>query len=101
MLKATGNNSEQYSRINWDASKFIGEELYIKVVDNSTGGFGHINVDDFSFPVQPKVIRDIPDINVVINEGDKYGLPQMVEAIMSDGSKEKVNVTWSLTKCKK
>ena len=96
LLKATGNNSEQYSRVNWDATQFVGEELYIKVVDNSTGGFGHINVDDFHVPVPAKVISDIPNINVIINEGDNYLLPQKVEAIISDGSKEKVNVTWSL-----
>ncbi|TWE01027.1 sucrose-6-phosphate hydrolase SacC (GH32 family) [Neobacillus bataviensis] len=101
LLKATGNNSEQYSRVNWNASKFIGEELYLKVVDNLTGGFGHINVDDIHVPVQAKVISDIPDINVATNEGEKYVLPQMVEAIMSDGSKEKVNVTWSLARVAK
>ncbi|WP_342042409.1 Ig-like domain-containing protein [Bacillus sp. OTU2372] len=101
LLKATGNNSEQYSRINWDATQFVGEELYIKVVDNSKGGFGHINVDDFHIPVQAKVISDIPDINISIKESDKYVLPQMVEAIMSDGSKEKVYVTWSLTRVSK
>lgn len=30
----------------------ISVELYIKVVDQSTGGFGHINVDDFNVPVK-------------------------------------------------
>lgn len=52
------NKSEQrrlvneYQRKIWDASQYIGEELYIKVVDQSTGGFGHINVDDFNVPVK-------------------------------------------------
>jgi hypothetical protein len=50
-------------------------------------------VDDFYVPVQAKVISDIPDINKTITEGDKYDLPQTVEAIKSDGNKEKVNVT--------
>ena len=30
-----------------DASKYLGEQVYIKVVDNSIVGFGHVNVDDF------------------------------------------------------
>lgn len=43
---------EEYQRKIWDASEYIGEELYIKVVDQSTGGFRHINVDDFNVPVK-------------------------------------------------
>nr|WP_239587607.1 GH32 C-terminal domain-containing protein [Bacillus pakistanensis] len=37
---------EQYRRYVWDASNFLGEVVYIKVVDNATGGWGHINIDD-------------------------------------------------------
>ncbi|WP_370297857.1 GH32 C-terminal domain-containing protein [Ammoniphilus sp. YIM 78166] len=37
--------NEQYRRYVWDASKFLGEVVYIKVVDNATGGWGHINLD--------------------------------------------------------
>lgn len=52
IFKATATNYEEYQRKIWDASAYIGEELYIKVVDQATGGFGHINVDDFNVPVQ-------------------------------------------------
>ena len=31
----------------WDVSEFIGQEAAIEIVDNSTGGWGHINADDF------------------------------------------------------
>lgn len=43
---------DEYQRKIWDTSEYIGEELYIMVVDESTGGFGHINVDDFNVPVK-------------------------------------------------
>ncbi|EKQ57099.1 hypothetical protein, partial [Clostridium sp. Maddingley MBC34-26] len=46
LFKATGDNNEAYKRVTWDASAYIGTECYIKVVDKSTGGFGHINIDD-------------------------------------------------------
>nr|BAA24360.1 cycloinulo-oligosaccharide fructanotransferase [Niallia circulans] len=52
LFKETATNYEEYQRKIWDASDYIGEELYIKVVDQSTGGFGHLNVDDFNVPVQ-------------------------------------------------
>lgn len=47
LFKATGSEDEKYTRVYWDASSYVGEEVYMKVVDNSTGGWGHINVDDF------------------------------------------------------
>jgi fructan beta-fructosidase len=52
LFKETATNYEEYQRKIWDASAYLGEELYIKVVDQSTGGFGHINVDDFNVPVR-------------------------------------------------
>ncbi|KAF6628223.1 GH32 C-terminal domain-containing protein [Paenibacillus sp. EKM208P] len=52
LFKETATNYEEYQRKIWDASNYIGEELYIKVVDQSKDGFGHINVDDFNVPVQ-------------------------------------------------
>ncbi|WP_139905568.1 cell wall-binding repeat-containing protein [Clostridium thermarum] len=96
LMKATGKNTEQYSRVTWDASAYMGEELYIKVVDNFTGGFGHINVDDFHVPVDAKVITDIPTINAEVTVGGSYSLPEKVTAIMSDGTKEQVPVQWIL-----
>lgn len=51
LLKATGTNSEAYTRVFWDASAHVGTTCYIKIVDNNTGGWGHINVDDFNVPV--------------------------------------------------
>ncbi|MFD0670845.1 GH32 C-terminal domain-containing protein [Cohnella sp. GCM10027633] len=56
LFKVTATNYEEYQRKIWDASDYIGEKLYIKVVDQSTGGFGHINVDDFNVPVK-KIIN--------------------------------------------
>ncbi|MFD5018772.1 GH32 C-terminal domain-containing protein [Paenibacillus sp. NPDC058367] len=52
LFKETATNYEEYQRKIWDASQYIGQELYIKVVDQSIGGFGHINVDDFNVPVK-------------------------------------------------
>lgn len=37
----------------WDVTEFMGEEAYIEVVDSSSGGWGHINVDDYVFSSRP------------------------------------------------
>ncbi|WP_332631828.1 GH32 C-terminal domain-containing protein [Halalkalibacter flavus] len=54
LMKATGGNREAYSRVYWDAYDYIGTDCYILLVDNDTGGWGHINVDDFHVPVEVK-----------------------------------------------
>ncbi|WP_235950185.1 GH32 C-terminal domain-containing protein [Paenibacillus apii] len=50
LFKATGLDQESYTRIYWDASDYIGTECYIKIVDNATGSWGHINIDDVNVP---------------------------------------------------
>jgi sucrose-6-phosphate hydrolase SacC (GH32 family) len=70
LFKVTATNYEEYQRKIWDASDYIGEELYIKIVDQATGGFGHINVDDFNVPVRIKkdsepTVPSNPDENVI------------------------------------
>ncbi|MNP80858.1 hypothetical protein D3C76_1790640 [compost metagenome] len=52
IFKETGANTETYTRKYWDGSAYIGTECYIKVVDNGTGSWGHINLDDVNVPVQ-------------------------------------------------
>jgi hypothetical protein len=51
LFSATGANSETYSRVTWDASEYIGEQLKVVVTDTATGGWGHINVDDVNVQV--------------------------------------------------
>ncbi|MFD2671269.1 GH32 C-terminal domain-containing protein [Marinicrinis sediminis] len=55
LMKASGGNKESYTRIYWDASDYIGQQLYIKIVDRETGAWGHLNVDDVNVPVEPPV----------------------------------------------
>ncbi|MGO4273990.1 GH32 C-terminal domain-containing protein, partial [Paenibacillus sp. TAF58] len=50
LFKATGGDREAYSRVKWDAADYIGTQCYIKVVDNATDAWGHINIDDFHVP---------------------------------------------------
>ena len=46
---ATGKCNETMERKRWDVRKFMGKNAYIKIVDNSSGGWGHINFDDVRF----------------------------------------------------
>jgi len=46
LFRAAGNDSETMQRRYWDTSPYIGQEVYLKIVDHSSTSWGHINVDD-------------------------------------------------------
>lgn len=46
---ATGENTEELKTVVWNVKKYKGKKLKIEVVDNSTGGWGHILADQFVF----------------------------------------------------
>jgi hypothetical protein len=47
LFRATGQNSEVMRRVSWDLSRYAGGSARIRIVDQSSGGWGHINADDF------------------------------------------------------
>ncbi|WP_454042274.1 hypothetical protein [Cellulosimicrobium sp. Marseille-Q8652] len=54
LMRATNTafaDSEAYSPVRWNAADHVGEELYLRIVDDATGGWGHINVDAFTMAV--------------------------------------------------
>lgn len=46
VFRETGRNTEMMARRYWDVSALKGQQVYLKIVDSETGGWGHINVDD-------------------------------------------------------
>lgn len=55
---ARGINNQVMQKARWDLTPYAGQKLFIKVVDNSTTGWGHITVDDFQF--DGKVLTEYP-----------------------------------------
>jgi len=47
--QATGKCTETMTREEWNVSNLIGKEASIRLVDNHSGGWGHINFDDVRF----------------------------------------------------
>lgn len=46
---ARGVNDQAMQKAAWDLTDYVGQKMFIKVVDQSTVGWGHITVDDFQF----------------------------------------------------
>ena len=44
--KDTGNCTETMTRKTWDVGAFVGQRARVKLIDFSSGGWGHINFDD-------------------------------------------------------
>ncbi|WP_347976814.1 GH32 C-terminal domain-containing protein [Microbacterium sp. ProA8] len=59
-------DSEALTRVVWNVSAELGEDLYLEVVDNSSGGWGHINLDDVRTYTETSVTQ-------VINPGFESG----------------------------
>ncbi|MBI1374709.1 MAG: hypothetical protein GC159_18475 [Phycisphaera sp.] len=55
-FSVSGNNSETLEPVLADLSKHVGDSAIIRIVDEHTGGWGHINFDDFRlFAKRPSV----------------------------------------------
>ncbi len=56
---ARGVNSQIMQKASWDLTPYAGKEMFIRIVDKSTGGWGHITADNFQFDA--KVLTRYPD----------------------------------------
>ena len=49
VLRAHGENHESMRKVIWDVSNYIGKKARFRLVDASSGEWGHINFDDIRF----------------------------------------------------
>ena len=56
---ARGVNDQVMQEATWDLSPYVGKKMFIKIVDHSTTGWGHVTVDDFQFDA--KVLTEYPE----------------------------------------
>jgi fructan beta-fructosidase len=50
---STGSESETLDWTNWDVRGLLGKTAHIELADNNTGGWGHINADQFTLADEP------------------------------------------------
>lgn len=97
---ATGPNivpggSERLDPASWDVSEFAGKMARIQIVDNATGGWGHINVDQIvQTDIKPatfvkNVFREIPITQALLHFPVKTGAPKRQVQVFVDGKLER------------
>ena len=60
VLSATGKEEEALESVCWDVRAHMGKEARLQIVDRSSGGWGHINVDQIVFSTSPNAIPTPP-----------------------------------------
>ena len=65
---ATGEDAERLNWVAWDVREFRGRTAFIDIVDENTGGWGHINVDQITFANGPARRRSNETaVNLLVN----------------------------------
>jgi levanase len=65
---ATGSNNEALNWASWDLSDLQGKQAQIKVVDDNTGGWGHINLDEVvQSDTQAQPVSTETGVNLLVN----------------------------------
>jgi len=60
VLHARGVNSQvMQQKASWDLAPYAGKEMFLRIVDKSTGGWGHITVDNVQF--DGKILKQYPE----------------------------------------
>ena len=47
VAQARGASAEPLNRVTWEMPQFVGQTVFVQIVDRNTGGWGHITFDDF------------------------------------------------------
>ena len=76
ILIASGQNVETMRRHVWDTRQWTGRQGRIRIVDASSGPWGHINVDDFQFH-RPGFATMVPGFQVVQPQAP-VGVPPLI-----------------------
>ncbi|MCA9125518.1 MAG: DUF1080 domain-containing protein [Planctomycetales bacterium] len=70
----SGNNTEDLSRVVVDVRRVQGAEMFIRLVDKSSGGWGHINFDHFRLHADRPGPLTSPSVQLVADEYPYRGL---------------------------
>jgi hypothetical protein len=101
VFHATGRNNETMHRVTWDLTPYAGQTGQIRIVDEASGGWGHINADDFNFsrvaaqPPPPVAVSTNLTGRWNCNDGGTYFVRQTGSELWWYGQSHDGGATWS------
>jgi fructan beta-fructosidase len=64
---ATGQDEELLNWVSWNVTQYIGQKAQIEIIDQSSGGWGHINADEFLAAASPAhPVSNETTVNLVV-----------------------------------
>ena len=87
---ATGKNDPMMDWVAWDVSALIGKTAKLQIIDESTGGWGHISVDHFIQSNQPAKPRPIATAVSLLVDG------KVVRSATGDNSEQLNWTAWNV-----
>jgi putative membrane-bound dehydrogenase-like protein len=63
IFTASGRDAEDLYRVAVDLQKYKGKKIQVRLVDQHTGGWGHLNFDDFRFHKEKPAFKNQPTFN--------------------------------------
>jgi putative membrane-bound dehydrogenase-like protein len=73
ITKVSGDETETLKPVPVDLTAYVGKEIYIRIVDQNVGHWGHINFDHFRFYAEkPKIANARPQAAPVVRDAFKY-----------------------------
>jgi hypothetical protein len=97
-LYASGRNTETMHRVTWNLAPYAGKSGYIRIVDEASGGWGHINADDFRFSqAEPAPVSNSVHLTGrwLCDDGGSYFVRQIGNEIWWHGLSRDGGATWS------
>jgi uncharacterized protein (DUF608 family) len=82
---ASGHDDERLSQATWDVREFRGKTAHIEIVDEETGGWGHINVDSIRFTELPIDAEAIGILDAVLPARFSDVVPQSDDRVELQG----------------
>ncbi|MDG1890207.1 MAG: dehydrogenase [Verrucomicrobiota bacterium] len=79
-FKASGLETEDLRPVIVDLKRFRGEAIFIRIVDQQAGHWGHINFDDFRFHAARPVFPDVIDPEVLSQQFDVSPMDDVIFA---------------------
>lgn len=93
IFKASGHDAEQMLPVVADLKKYVGKKAYLRLVDNSSASWGHINYDHFRFwDIRPQISNISPSV-LKLDEYPHSGLSpeeSVAEMVLPEGFHAKV-----------
>jgi putative membrane-bound dehydrogenase-like protein len=74
-FQASGEDQEDMQRVAVDLTRYLGKEIQVRLVDRHSGGWGHVNFDDFRFHSERPNVPPRPSQALKPDEYKYSGLP--------------------------